>query len=253
MIAAITFMAIFLVFYLLRRLLPYRASMEYDRIPISELRRKYAKTSVLMLFLNLLTWPLCGTLWYYLFQVIVNAKINSLHGSVFLLYETTGLWVVLSLFLGMISSVTILFWALKLILKHNYGEYLIFYNMCYGFDALKALRGISILVCIVTLTASTLGLNWYTQFTESELVVNSLWSFREVKYTYSRIVEISYMANRKAPNGNIVDNPHFKIRFDDEYTWSSNLYGPENCQNASIEEILIFLSEKSNIPITKSR
>nr|MBA3285676.1 hypothetical protein [Nitrosopumilus sp.] len=68
-------------------------------------------------------------------------------------------------------------------------------------------------------------LDWYSAFGQKEVKINGLLSIGGKTYKYSDVTKIKDIERLKAPNGNIVDDPHFIIEFSDGEKWNSRENG----------------------------
>jgi hypothetical protein len=107
--------------------------------------------------------------------------------------------------------------------------------MKYRFNYVKvtyySVRVFAILTILLVFTSADC---FYT-FGKNEINLNTVTSIGTKIYSYSQIKEIQAIQKIKAPNGNIISDPYYVIKFPDGEAWSSRDNGFENYkENVSI-------------------
>jgi hypothetical protein len=108
-------------------------------------------------------------------------------------------------------------------LKHDEeGHYWKYYNLKYGFNAAWILKYLSIIIVLFMTILTISQLNSYVMFTTDSISINKPFELTERTYPLEEISEITYYLKTVAPNGNVVDKPHYAIEFSDGFQWKTN-------------------------------
>jgi hypothetical protein len=146
---------------------------------------------------------------------------------------------VISIFSAMLLAIPITLILAKQQLKENFTEYLAYTNLKYKFNAIKVMKyTIGVLAIIIALCLIAF-FDWYSAFGKEEIKINGAFSLGAKKYGYSDIIKIKDVERLYAPNGNIVNDPHYVIEFADGKKWNSRDDGFENYeQNKRIIDLV---------------
>lgn len=95
-----------------------------------------------------------------------------------------------------------------------------------------------------------LGMNWYIRFTEKEIIINSLWELKEVRYKYSEIMSLQDVESKYISGKKTFTQEYIEIKFDDGRAWASN-EGGRTPNPLADRRVLDFLSRKSGKNVIK--
>ena len=152
---------------------------------------------------------------------------------------------IISLFSGMLLATLIMFTISKRLLKNDWEEYLAYTNLKYKFNYVKVSKYTIRFFAFITGLLIIAILDWYSAFGQQEIKLNGLLSISAKTYKYSDIIKIKDIERLKAPNGNIVDDPHFIVEFSDGVKWNSRDNGFANYEQDC--DIIDLLTRKTNI------
>jgi hypothetical protein len=90
-------------------------------------------------------------------------------------------------------------------------------------------------------------LSSYVKFKETKIEIIQFDSFKQKEYGLENIAKIIHYQKSIAPNGNIVEKPHYAIVFNDNYEWRTN----DNLRTPNIndDKIFTFLTERTGLKI----
>jgi hypothetical protein len=210
-----------IAFAIFRRVFPYRPPAAVSHRPLEELVKDYRKWELFAIVPFFLLVTALSILWYLGLRLIADWRLSTLKPNRFLLVPIPIIWALPAFFLGIISASLPLHLLYSALLEDRYEEYTLYCNLRIGFDSWKVFRWTALIFLIACGAGIGLVLNWYTRLTDDAIYVRHPLSFDEVRYPYSRVAAIAYVATFTAPNGNIVHRPYFAIRFDDGTTWTT--------------------------------
>ena len=219
--AALAVFSVIVVFGLLRRWTPYKPPVDAYLPPYEELIRKFLKWEQLSLLPLFIFSALLAIAWKRLLIFFAGLSYASLGDSVFLFTPSPDYWWLPSMFLGIITAIIPLTLLFKFLLGGDYDLYVVYGNLRVGFDSVRMVRLIAIIVGPVALVFSLLAMNCYTKFSEDGIAINRFLSVGEIRYSYSRISAIKSVRYFKAPNGDIKERPYFAIEFNDGENWTT--------------------------------
>lgn len=158
----------------------------------------------------------------YLLSKLSKITFSDVSVPVFTIAPNVGTWLVVSIFLSLATSTAIVFEIVKRTQKENAGKYWFFYNSLYGFNAFGLLKYLAIIVVAGSTFLIISQQQTYTKFYQDSITINKLLEIEERTYRYSEIVGITHYLKTIAPNGKIVDKPHYGILFSDGFVWRTN-------------------------------
>ncbi len=239
-----------LSFELFRRLFPFKPTEdELKRYP--RLQDTYKPFTILEVIPFFAFAGGAWYLWYHAFLALEARHIERLGPRVALIVPTVYYWMLLSLFLGIISSAPLLHLFYKSLLRGRYADYVLYNNMRAGFDTWKLVRGLAVLIVIPALGFALLGMDTYMKVTDSGIVVNRFWSFDEQRYPFSSVKAVKSASHFRAMNGKAVERPHFVVDFSDGTKWTTRdwLRETEPEQDAKLAAFIAARSGKTVQPV----
>lgn len=133
--------------------------------------------------------------------------------------------------------------------KDQSSDYWAYYNSMYGFNAFGLIKYLSIAIVAASTFLIISQQNTYIKFYKDSVAINKSLELQERVYDYSDIVEILHYLKTMAPNGNIVDKPHYSIAFSDGFIWRTN--DDLRTPNISDPEIINWLLEQTNLSLNE--
>lgn len=223
-----------------RFLFPIKVKRESITLTDSEYKKTY--------FLLFLLWLISGGILSTIIYLINNkTKSSSVENFDYNLYPDTQFWVGSSVIIGFLLAILITFGLIKIILKDKSNEFWTLYDLKYKFKAFFILKILIILLTIIGVTLNYLGRNSHFKISSKEIKVSRLFEMSSQEFKLDQIREINHILTFTAPNGNIVNKPHYEIIFTNGYTWNTKM----DLREPKIEDDKIFqeLSLNSKVKI----
>jgi len=158
---------------------------------------------------------------YKLLPWLLDYKLSFISGSIFVVKSGNDMCLATSLFSGLFVATIATLMLTKRQLQENYPEYLAYCSRRFRFDAVmitKYIMGIYA-VAITALIIAFFG--HYTIFGKKDIKIGKPFYVDTKTYKYSNVVSIKEVERLHAPNGDIVNDPHYIIEFFDGDKWSS--------------------------------
>lgn len=114
---------------------------------------------------------------------------------------------------------------LKISLKGKYHSLNLYSDYVNKFDGKKVWRFFTVIVVLLCLAFIFLGANYYTIFTNNEMINNEFLELEEKSYKYSDIKKIFRVSNYKSSGGEIYTNDYYVFLFENETMWESRNKG----------------------------
>jgi hypothetical protein len=220
-----------------------------ERLNLSELEDKFRTFHLKLLVGFFLLLPANIAVLTYLLDLLSNIGFNSQPLPEFVIKPNIGTWLVISMMLTLATSTSLVFLIVRTTKKKQSSEYWVYYNSKYGFNAFGLLKYLSIAIVIASTFLIVSQQNTYTNFYEDSVTINKPLELQERVYEYSDIVGITHFLKTIAPNGNIVDKPHYGIEFRDGFTWRTN--DDLRTPNISDPKIFTWLLEQTNLSLNE--
>ena len=241
---------VIIVFLLLRTFFPHKSKEDniYRRgqITVAD-NRKYSRYEVLSIFPLFLFIGLIDLMIYWI-GCSVQKLISSNIDYDFYIGPPEPIWALIGLSFGFGLVMLPMEWFYKLLLKDEYDSYIDYTNNKHGWNGMRVMRPISIVLTSIGLILFYLGLNYSFAVNKDCLIVDNFFSLQTVEYKVDEISSITYYDKQAAPNGDVVDKKHIKIVFDDATFWSSdNLVNIEGSE--TINECIEYLLDKANLEL----
>ncbi len=90
-------------------------------------------------------------------------------------------------------------------------------------------------------------MNTYVKFYKDSIAINKSLDFTERTYELADISEVTHYLKTVAPNGKIVDKPHYGIEFKDGFIWRTN--DDLRTPNISDDKIFNLLVKRINLEL----
>lgn len=242
-----TALILFGLYKLFGKILPLDKAEYKTHKTVEELRKKYIKFDLKQLAtFSLLTIGLVYIL-FKSFSALIDLRLSFLSDVTIIVKPYPEMILIISLFSGMLLSTLTIFAISKRQLKNDWDEYLAYSNLKYKYNYIKASKyGLILFTCITGLLIISFT-DWYSAFGQQEIKFNGLLSIGAKTYEYSNIAKIKEVEKLIAPNGNIVDDPHFIIEFTDGVKWNSRENGFANYDQDS--DIIDLVKTKTSIEL----
>jgi hypothetical protein len=224
----------------LRFLFP--SKIKRENISLSD--SQFKKTFLFVYLLWIITGLIISGFVYWINYQIENISIGNFEYN---LYPDTLFWIGSSAILGFPLAILITFILIKIILKEKSNEFWSLYDIKYKFKAFFILKVIIILFAILGVTLNYLGRNSHFKINSTKIEVSRLLEMSSQEFELNEIREIKYILTFTAPNGNIVNKPHYEIIFKNGYIWNTrmDLREPQDDDDKIFKE----LSHNSNVKI----
>jgi hypothetical protein len=230
--------AIEIVFELFRRWFPLPALDSSER-PLSREERRVYRVWELMASVPLILFA--GALiylWYLALKLAADLYFRVPADTVYLVQPPAFVWIFPAFMLGILSAGIPLNGLYFVLLRHRFRRFSRFCDERVGFDGFRAFRATAIVFIISCLVYSWIVASFFARFTQEGVEIGRPLWFGNF-YNYKQIRRIEYRATFQAPNGNIVNRPHYVILFDDGASWSSDrLFDAGSDEAAKIVELV---------------
>ena len=158
---------------------------------------------------------------YKLLPWLLDYKLSFIAGGILIVKSGENMCLVTSLFSGLFVAVIAMFMLIKRQLKEDYPEYLAFLSRRYRFDAVVITKYTMGVYAVAIAALIIVFFGHYTVFGQQEIKISRPFHLDTKTYKYSDVVSVKEVERLYAPNGNIVDDPHYIIEFSDEGKWNS--------------------------------
>ena len=215
-----------------------------------EFRDRYKKYQLFSVLLLLILLPILGVIGYFLYSLIIRIFLNN-NCSETVIYPADYAPFYLSVISVMICADVIIFSLYRKLLKDKYVEFIRYYNTTYKMNMKTFFykfrtRFVFPVLLILVIIAS----NWYIKIDDYKVTVNKPLSFNEITYPLNSLTKILDVAKVKVPAGNIKESQYYALKFDNNIVRFDMVGCFPNVRN-DIKNAVLFLSEKTKIPITK--
>lgn len=234
---------IILTFFILKELYSMKIGKDDFSKSTDELRKEFQKRDFLLLFLFFILIPVFTVVLTSLYNWLSNWSIADDHTIIFIIKPNIGTWIVIAMMSSLGYAVFAIVKTAKLIFKADESNYWVYYNRKYGFKATRLLKYLGITLISFSSIMVILSLNTFVKFKESKIEINQFESLKSTEYDLEAITKIIFYQKTIAPNGNVVDKPHYAVLFNDGFKWrtTDGLRTP----GSNDSEIFTFLSEKT--------
>ena len=218
-----------------------------ERLNLTELEDQFRTFHLKLLFAFFLLLPANIAVLTYLLDQLSNIGLNTEPIPEYVFKPNIGTWMVISMMLTLATSTSLVFMIVRTILKEKSSDYWAYYNSKYGFNTFGLLKYLSIVIVVASTFLIISQQNTYTKFYKDSVTINKSLELQERVYDYSDIVGITHYLKTIAPNGKIVDKPHYRIEFSDGFTWRTD----DDLRNPHLSDPKIFnwLLERTNMSL----
>ena len=216
--------------------------------PIEELRRKYLKYDLTQIGLFFLFTIILTFVYYYVLIWLSDYRVSMIKETVIIVKPFIAAWFLSAMFTSMLTTTLIIIYLGKWKLKTDWEEYSAYGYMKSGYSP-KIGSIVMRIFAIITAILVIGFLDWFTAFRQDDIVINSLFGLGNKTYLYTDIADIRDIMKVKAPNGNIVDDEHYIIIFNDGSKWNSRQNGFANFREDS--KIIDLIELKTGRQLTK--
>lgn len=238
---------ILLTIFILKGFFSFEIGRDDNSKSTDELRHEFQRKDILLLLLFFFLIPTFTVGLTIFFGYLSNWSLTNDDGIVHLIKPNTGTWILIGMLSALGCTIFAIFKIVKWVFKSKELDYWNYYNRKYGYRASRLLKYLGIFVIIISSILVCLNLNFYIKFKENKIEINQVDSFKSIEYGFEEIAKIIHYQKTIAPNGNIVDKPHYAIVFNDGFKWKTNdkLRTPQ----VNDDEIFRFLLEKTALKL----
>lgn len=208
--AYLPYIAVPLVFGLLKWTMPYKERTNIDELKLAENAKKYSKYelfSILPLFVYLIIVPYL----FYLLGANLFFNLGNDANTIHFYTVDKAFWPVVGLFFAFGTIMSPMNKLYEILLGEEYDLYLEYANRKHGFDAMRFWQPFSYLLILSGGVVMFLGLNTHFTVTEDKIIVNPFFALNPVETSFSEVERIVLYQKAKAPNGAIKKNEHYVI------------------------------------------
>lgn len=242
LVSTLTVAATFGLYQLFSKYIPVSKSKHVSNKTFAQLRSAYLGFDLRLIGLSLILTILFTYLLYQLLSLISDFRLSTIEDAKILIKPDTSILLLPAMFNGMLAAALTATSIGKHQLKEKWSEFMAYYNLKYKFNYERAMVYVLRLISILVIPLTILSLDFYTSFGEKHVKFNRLLGFGTKTYLYTEVSALTRVLKVKAPNGNILAEPHTVIRFKDGAEWSTRSDGSDD-QNKNREIINLVLSK----------
>lgn len=181
-----------------------------------QLAREYQKWEILSVLISILLVALIGYLIWLMLTRIYGLQLTQHRPGLFVIAVPAMLWVLPALFFALfIAAIPLHYLYLAILGKRRYAEYIEYGDQKFRINTWKLFRYMGNFLLPICLVFTFLALNTYARVTDRAFVINPFFGLNEVTYRFVQIQSIELVRSFQAPNGDIVRNPYYVVKFDD--------------------------------------
>ena len=247
---AITLTVIIILFEVFKKLKPPDISTFQTDKTHEQLRKKYLKYDLFSLGLFWLFIIILTFIYYFLFVWLSDFRISILKEIVIVVKPFIAAWLLSAFFTAMLTASLITIYLGKWKLKTDWDEYCAYGFMKSGYSPKVGsivMRTFAVITAILIIGF----LDWFTAFRQDDIIVNGLFGLGNKTYQYADITDIRHVDKLKAPNGNIVEDEHYIIVFNEGSKWNSRNNGFGDYKRDTSIINLIVIEQKTGRQLTK--
>jgi len=220
---------ILLAFYkLFEKLLPLNKAKYKTDKTIKELRKKYLKFDLIQIAVFTFLTVTGVYLLIKFFSYLIELRLSLLSDVIIIVKPGLDKLFLISILSGMLLSVMSVIVFSKQQLKKDWEEYLAYTNLKYKINYVRLSKYTLKSFAVITGILIIFFTDWYSSFGKNEIKINGLSTIGVKTYKYSDILKVKDIDKLIAPNGNIVEDPHYIIEFSDGENWNSRDNGFAN-------------------------
>ena len=226
-----------------RLVLPYKIPDKYKVLTFHELSKEFRKVDLWSILIFLFSSIIFSFGFIKVFEIFNKTKIlNDQPG--FEIKPDGDFYAIVSVMFGIAFGVIAINLILKLWLKDSLEKFWVYYNKKYKFNALLVVNVLTGIFIVAGLGLTFLGTNSCVKFDDKGIYIRKIFSTKTLTYNYSDIEDLVHYERAKAPNGDIIDKPHYKIIFKDKFEWGTTDEMRESKDSDKL--IFDFLANKAN-------
>jgi len=174
------------------------------------------------------------------FNFLSEISINK-QDFIYIIKPGNGTWLGMGLISTLGYSILMIFLIVKLLFKIDEAEYWTYYNRKYGLNAASILKFLGVISILIGFVWTSLNFNSYIKFRTNEIEINKFLSIEKVIYSNYDISKIISYNKSIAPNGKLIDRPHYAIVFSDHSIWRTDdeFRVPQKSDNEIVKFLLI--------------
>ena len=242
-----------IAFVIFQLIFPYKPPQDSDFSKFEENKKKFSRLegmAVLWIFLSI------GLISFLVFILGANLRDSFFPSDYdYIMKPSNSFWFLPGFILGFGFLRIPMDFIYKLYLKGDYDLYKQFTNMKHGFDGEKVWRPMELIISIAGIAVFILGLNWFVRIDDNnQMEISELFDLKTRTYKIENIIGISHSDIFTTKDGNVKSIDHYVVEMDDDYEWSSHVYGFFAVQKDRnyIDNKMIELSSKTGLIIKES-
>jgi hypothetical protein len=156
-----------------------------------------------------------GYLLYLGITLAAHLHFRSLGPSTFLVAPADWTWMVPGGLFGFTAGALPVSLLFRRLLREEYEEYTLYTNLKYRFDSWRAFQLIAAVSTVLCTVYVVVTMDTYVRVTPDEIVVNRVLSLGAAHYGYRDVQAVKIVAQKKAPDGRIINKPYPAVEFRD--------------------------------------
>lgn len=234
---------ILILFGVLKIYYPYKQNNSINSGELFIYKKKFLIFDIIgvilfFIFIGLFTYI------YYLTANKIQHLINKQEPYDLILNTNPFIWAFIGLFFAMIVAPNLISLIYKLLFKNIYEKYIEFNNRKYGWDGIRSLNLISIILLPIIFIISILLFDSGIKLRDERIYINQFLSLKDKTYDISDINSIKIFNKSKAISGKIVADKHYNIYFKDGFIWKPSSF---IFIEKEIDHLIEYIQKKGNI------
>ncbi|MES2453994.1 MAG: hypothetical protein V4594_00560 [Bacteroidota bacterium] len=246
--AILTSIATFLLYKFFSKIIPVSSSWYTTDKSLALLKIKYRVFEIKYISLTFLSTAALAFFFFQLFQLITDSRTEGIDDARILIKPDMAILLLPAVFDGLLVSAILAPIFGERHLQNDWNEYMAYNNLKYKFNYQKGMTYILRFVGILVIPMTIFALDMYSSFGEHSIKLNPFLGIGVKTYNYSAISSLSRVMKVKAPNGDILNEPHVVIKFKDGAEWSTRSDGFDDEQKN--QEIIDLVASKTKKQIT---
>jgi hypothetical protein len=239
-----------LLILLLRKRIQAVAAARARRPPDDPSHRRFAAWDVVSGLGFLVLGGAATYVWWRAFSWLALLYAVRFEHAAIHVWPTGPLWCFPAILAGIDSAMFLAERLMMVLLKDRFSAYAAYQDARYGVRVAKLKTPIYWVLSWSTVILLVMLSNWYTLFTQDNVIVKPFFAFAPKTYPYSDITRIVTAPSLTAPNGDIVHRREYVISFASGETWTTNL-APADLSPNQKDDIARWVSRMSGKPVTE--
>ncbi|MEJ8800872.1 hypothetical protein [Pontibacter sp. H249] len=159
---------------------------------------------------------------FYLLGNDIQGFITKSDNSDYSIFPEPNFWLMIGMFFGFGLIITPMEVLYRMVLREEYPAYIEYTNRKHGYNGLKVLRPLCIILVVAGVILSFLGLNWSVKMRDNTITFNDFFQLQPQTYKAEDVLAIHHFSQIKNKEGVLEQRPHYKVLFSDGREWNTD-------------------------------